>query len=89
MCIRDRFNTDETGILVDGSISDFMSSVQTQWQEEFKNLDVTPETREALSQTLEALRPSAEQLQQIADDAKAAGQKVPDAVSELSLIHIY
>lgn len=77
-----QFNTDETGILVDGSISDFMSSVQTQWQEEFKNLDVTPETREALSQTLEALRPSAEQLQQIADDAKAAGQKVPDAVSE-------
>lgn len=77
-----QFNTDETGVLVEGSISDFMISVQTRWQDEFSRLDVTPETKAALSETLAALKPSAEQLQQIADDAKAAGQKVPDSISD-------
>ena len=77
-----QFTTDETGVLVGDSISDFMRSVDQQWKLGFQTLDITPEVRAALSETLAALEPRAEQLQKIADDSRAAGIAVPQYVSE-------
>ena len=69
-------------MLVGDSISDFMRSVDQQWKLGFQTLDITPEVRAALSETLAALEPRAEQLQKIADDSRAAGIAVPQYVSE-------
>lgn len=77
-----QFTTDETGVLVGDSISDFMRSVDQQWKLGFQVLDVTPEVRDALSETLSALEPTAEQLQKIAEESRAAGIAVPENVSE-------
>lgn len=77
-----QFTTDKTGVLVGDSISDFMRSVDEQWKLGFQTLDITPEVRDALSETLAALEPTAEQLQKIADDSKAAGVAVPQYVSD-------
>ena len=77
-----QFQTDETGVLVYDGISDFMNSVQETWRMEFNNLDVTPETRQALEETLAALQPTAEDLQRIATDARNSGKKVPEGVAE-------
>ena len=77
-----QFTTDETGVLVGDSISDFMRSVDERWKLGFASLDVTPEVKAALGETLAALEPSIEQLQKIQDDARAAGTAVPKYVSE-------
>lgn len=77
-----QFTTDETGVLVEGSISDFMRSVTTQWRTGFETMDVTPEVKQALSETLAALEPTAEQLEKIAEDSRTAGVTVPEYVSE-------
>ena len=77
-----QFTTDETGVLVDSAINDFMKSVYQLWRTGFETMDVTPEVKQALSETLSALEPNAEQLQKIADDSKNAGLMVPEYVSE-------
>lgn len=77
-----QFTTDETGVLVGDSISDFMRSIDQQWKLGFQTIDVTSEARAALSESLAALEPTAEQLQKIADDSRAAGVSVPQYVSE-------
>lgn len=75
------FGGKETDALVGTSVYDFMSNLSYNWKMEFNNLDVTPETRAALAKTLSALEPTAEQLQKIADDARSAGNKVPEEVA--------
>lgn len=76
-----QFETDETGVLVDGAINDFMTSVNERWRVGFETIDVTPEAKAALSEVLAALSPTAEQYEKIADEARKAGTAVPENVS--------
>lgn len=75
-------DSEEYSATVNGSISNFMDNISYNWKMSFNNLDVTSNAKWTLEATLAALEPSAEQLQKIADDAKAAGQKVPEYVAQ-------
>lgn len=77
-----QFTTDETGVLVGDSISDFMRSVDQQWKLGFQTIDVTSEARAALEESLAALEPHAEDLQKIAEESRAAGIAVPKNISD-------
>lgn len=77
-----QFTTDETGVLVGDSISDFMRSIDEQWKLGFQTIDVTSEARAALEESLAALEPHAEDLQKIAEESRAAGIAVPKNISD-------
>lgn len=77
-----KLNTDETGILVEGNIIDFVSSTGSTFRDAYKNLNLPATTRSAIEEALEAFRPRAEQLEEMAQEFRAAGQMVPDNISE-------
>lgn len=76
------FDTDETGILVGGSISDFMRSVEEQWRSGIQSLNIDKTTEAAIREAIEALKPTAQQLQDIARSCREAGVAVPESIAE-------
>lgn len=75
------FLTDDTGILIDGSITDFVSSIRNTWHLKLNNLDLDKGTRMAIEEAVKGLEPSAQQLNDIAEQFRALGLKVPEGIS--------
>lgn len=76
-----QFSTDETGILVEGSINDFMKSVQGTWSTSIKSIDLDTDTKMAMEEAIDALKPSAEKLEELAEEFRNAGMSVPIEIS--------
>lgn len=76
------FETDETGYLVDGSIQRFMISFRSAFSKGFEEVDMSPEARAALEETLTALEPTIEDLETISKECREAGVAVPQSVAD-------
>lgn len=76
------FETDETGMLIDGSIEGLVWQMQRRYSTGMDDMkrNLPPKTREALEETLLAFEPSAADMEKIAADARAAGGKYPDGL---------
>lgn len=70
-------NTDETGVLVNGSISDFMRTVEQQWRSGIESINVDKTTEQAIKTMMEALAPTVQQQEELAAQYREAGMAVP------------
>lgn len=77
-----QFETDKTGVLVKGSISDFMKSVEQNWRSGIQSLDIDDQTEAAIREVVEAMKPTAQQNEEIAQACREAGIAVPRSVAE-------
>ncbi len=75
---------DETGMLVQGNITDFMAEYSRYFTGAIGEATRTlkPEERKALEELLEALNPTKEDLEKTAAEALSLGQAVPENVSK-------
>lgn len=74
-------NRDETGVLVEGSISDFMRTVEETWRSGIQSINVDKTTEAAIKTMMEALTPTAEQQSELARQYREAGIAVPREIA--------
>lgn len=74
-------NTDETGILVENTMGDFVKSVQETFRSEMQAISLDKYTEAAMEEALDALKPKADQLAELATACREAGVTVPEEIA--------
>lgn len=77
-----QFETDETGVLVKGSITDFMRTVEQNWRSGIQGLNIDDKTEDAIEVVMEALKPTVQQKEELAREYRAAGVAVPESLAD-------
>ena len=68
--------------MIDSSISEFVSAIQNTWSYEIARIDMDTGTRLAVEEALEAMRPEAQHMAELAEEIRQAGLTVPESLIE-------